>query len=90
MGAPREAQESQRRQTGPTAGQQNARSVSDAIRRVQRTTRGQILGVEQVPYEGRSITRVKYMDDRGRVRYMDAPPEGGTRRVPRHADNGEP
>ena len=65
------------------------RSVSDAIRRVQRSTRGQILGVEQVPFEGRNITRVKYMDDRGRVRYMDAPPEGGVRRVPRRADNGE-
>ena len=88
-GAPREAQERPRRETAPDAGQ-NARTVSDAIRRVQRSTRGQILGVEQVPFEGRNITRVKYMDDRGRVRYMDAPAEGGTRRVPRHSDNGEP
>lgn len=69
---------------------QDPRSISDAIRRVQRSTRGQILGVEQVPFEGRNITRVKYMDDRGRVRYMDAPPEGAVRPAPRRADNGEP
>ncbi len=49
------------------------RSLSDAIRRVQRTTGGQILGAERVPFDGRSINRVKYLDDRGRVRYMDDP-----------------
>lgn len=65
------------------------RSMSDAVRRVQRSTGGQIIGAEQVPYEGRNITRVKYMDERGRVRYMDDP---GTseRRPPRRSDNGEP
>ncbi|WP_372017743.1 hypothetical protein [Pseudoxanthomonas sp. 10H] len=66
-------------------------SMSDAVRRVQRSTGGQILGAEQVPFEGRSITRVKYMDDRGRVRYMDYTDESGARerRPPRRADNGE-
>ncbi|MBT2767585.1 hypothetical protein J7J08_08030 [Stenotrophomonas sp. ISL-67] len=49
------------------------RSLSDAVRRVQRTTGGHILGAERVPYDGRDINRVKYMDDRGRVRYMDDP-----------------
>ena len=49
------------------------RSLSDAVRHVQRTTGGRILGAERVPYDGRDINRVKYMDDRGRVRYMDAP-----------------
>ena len=49
------------------------RSLSDAVRHVQRTTGGRILGAERVPYDGRAINRVKYMDDRGRVRYMDAP-----------------
>ena len=51
----------------------NDRSLSDAVRHVQRTTGGRILGAERVPYDGRDINRVKYMDDRGRVRYMDAP-----------------
>ncbi|MEN5207373.1 hypothetical protein ABE493_04490 [Stenotrophomonas terrae] len=51
----------------------NDRSLSDAVRRVQRETGGRILGAERVPYDGRDINRVKYMDDRGRVRYMDDP-----------------
>ena len=61
----------------------------DAVRRVHKTTGGQILGAERVPYDGGNITRVKYLDDRGRVRYMDDPgaPE---RRAPRRSDNGEP
>lgn len=49
------------------------RSLSDAVRHVQRTTGGRILGAERVPYDGRDINRVKYMDDRGRVKYMDDP-----------------
>lgn len=49
------------------------RTLSDAVRRVQRTTGGHILGAERVPFDGRDINRVKYMDDRGRVRYMDDP-----------------
>ena len=70
---------------------QDSRSISDAVRRVQRTTGGQILGAEQVPFEGRNITRVKYMDDRGRVRYMDYNGDPGTaqRGQPRRADNDE-
>ena len=46
-------------------------SLSDSVRRVQRETGGHILGAERVPYDGRDINRVKYMDERGRVRYMD-------------------
>jgi hypothetical protein len=68
---------------------QDPRSISEAVRRVQRTTGGQILGAEQVPFEGRNITRVKYMDDRGRVRYMDDP-GASERRAPRRADNDTP
>ncbi|HCV96162.1 hypothetical protein D3C87_322430 [compost metagenome] len=60
------------------------RSLSDAVRRVQRTTGGHILGAERVPYDGRDINRVKYMDDRGRVRYMDDPaPARSQPRAPR-------
>ena len=65
----------------------NAGSLSDAVRRVQRETGGRILGAERVPYDGRDINRVKYMDDRGRVRYMDdAPPSP---RVPRGTRQAE-
>lgn len=59
-------------------------SLSDAIRRVQRSTGGQILGAERVPFDGRSINRIKYMDERGRVRYMDDPvPARAAPRAPR-------
>ncbi len=58
----------------------DGRSLSDAVRRVQRETGGRILGAERVPYDGRAINRVKYMDDRGRVRYMDDPSPSAQRR----------
>lgn len=66
---------------------QQQRSLSEAVRWVQRSTGGQILGAELVPYEGRNITRVKYMDDRGRVRYMDHPGSGEGSRRSRRADH---
>ncbi|MCD9085559.1 hypothetical protein [Stenotrophomonas sp. SY1] len=75
------------------ARQANDRSLSDAVRRVQRETGGRILGVERVPYDGRDINRVKYMDDRGRVRYMDDPqpsrsgPRGPRAELPPRGDN---
>ena len=62
-------------------------SLSDSVRRVQRETGGRILGAERVPYDGRDINRVKYMDDRGRVRYMDdAPPSPRAPRGPRQVE----
>ena len=61
------------RPEAPPMRQNQASSLSDAVRRVQRETGGRILGAERVPYDGRDINRVKYMDDRGRVRYMDDP-----------------
>ncbi len=73
--------------------QANDRSLSDAVRRVQRETGGRILGAERVPYDGRDINRVKYMDDRGRVRYMDDPtpsragPRGPRAEQPPRGDN---
>lgn len=48
-------------------------SLSETIRRVQRTTGGIILGAERVSYDGKNINRVKYMDENGHVRYVDAP-----------------
>ncbi|MGE6332163.1 hypothetical protein [Stenotrophomonas sp. NPDC077659] len=65
-------------------GRGDGRSLSDAVRRVQRSTGGHILGAERVPFDGRDINRVKYMDDRGRVRYMDDPaPSRSQPRTPR-------
>ena len=55
--------------------QRNPASLSDSVRRAQRETGGQILGAERVQYDGREINRVKVMDDRGRVRYMDDDPQ---------------
>lgn len=50
-------------------------SLSDAVRRAQRETGGQVLGAERIQFDGRDINRVKVMDDRGRVRYMDEDPQ---------------
>lgn len=48
--------------------------LSDSIRRVERRTRGQVISAERVPYDGRSVSRVKVVDEEGRVRiYMDDP-----------------
>lgn len=72
---------------------ERGRSLSEAIRRVQRSTGGQILGAERVPFDGRNINRVKYLDDRGRVRYMDdTAPERSPPRAPRpsEAPGGSP
>ena len=57
--------------------QRNPASLSDSVRRAQRETGGQILGAERVQYDGREINRVKVMDDRGRVRFMDDDPQRG-------------
>lgn len=58
-----------------SARQNDSSSLSDAVRRVQRETGGQVLGAERIQYDGRDINRVKVMDDRGRVRYMDDDPQ---------------
>ena len=50
------------------------RALSDAVRRAERATRGQVLSAERVQYDGRDLNRVKVVDDRGRVRvYWDDP-----------------
>ncbi len=47
-------------------------SVSDAVRRIERSNRGQVLSAERMQYDGRDVTRIKVVDDAGRVRiYMD-------------------
>jgi hypothetical protein len=55
--------------------------LADSVRRVQSRTGGQVLSAERVPFDGRDISRVKVVDEQGRVRvYMDDP---ASRRPPR-------
>jgi len=54
---------------------QRSSSLSDAVRRVQRETGGQVLGAERVQFDGRDINRIKVLDDSGRVRYLDDDPQ---------------
>jgi hypothetical protein len=50
------------------------RALSEAVRRVERRTGGQVLSAERVPFDGRNVNRIKVVDSRGRVRvYMDDP-----------------
>lgn len=49
-------------------------SLSDAVRRIERNTRGEVLSAERVQYDGRDMHRVKVVDDAGRVRvFMQDP-----------------
>jgi hypothetical protein len=49
-------------------------ALSDSVRRIERSTRGQVLSAERVPYDGRDVNRIKTVDAHGRVRvYMDDP-----------------
>lgn len=58
----------------------NGDAMSDSIRRVEQATGGQVLSAERVPYEGRSVNRIKVVDDRGRVRvYTDDPRQSRAR-----------
>lgn len=60
-------------------------SLSDSVRRVERDRGGQVLGVERVQSDGRDLNRVKWVDDRGRVRlYMDDPQSAAA--ASRHRD----
>lgn len=62
-------------------GPRNDDPLSDSVRRVQRTTGSQVLSAERVPYDGRSLNRIKTVDDHGRVRvYMDDPQQPQSQR----------
>ena len=67
----------------------NRSSLSDSVRRAQRESGGQILGAERVQFDGREINRIKVMDDRGRVRYMDDDPQRGRNRSRNEDSNRE-
>ena len=74
------------RPEAPPMRQNQASSLSDAVRRVQRETGGQVLGAERIQFDGRDINRVKVMDDRGRVRYMDDDPQRSRESFERRRD----
>lgn len=59
------------------------RALSDAVRRVERATNGQVLSAERVQFDGRDVNRVKIIDGRGRVRvYWDDPQAPRADRTP--------
>ena len=55
--------------------QDSRSSLSDAVRRVERDTRGEVLSAERVQYDGRDMHRVKVVDDQGRVRVFMQDPQ---------------
>jgi hypothetical protein len=67
-------------------------SVSDAVRRIERSNRGQVLSAERMQYDGRDVTRIKVVDDEGRVRvYMDdAQSNSDQQRQPPRSDDTPP
>lgn len=70
-------------------GDSNHNSLSDSVRRVQQREPGvRVLSAERVPFDGRDINRIKYVDERGRVRYMDDAGNNRRRNVPQ-SENGE-
>jgi hypothetical protein len=61
----------------PTARQRHDDALSDSVRKIERSTRGQVLSAERVPFDGRDVNRIKTVDERGRVRvFMDDPQAG--------------
>ena len=81
---PRQAPPPQRQDSQPLRPSRS--SLSDSVRRVQRETGGQVLGAERIQFDGRDINRVKVMDDRGRVRYMDDDPQRSRESFERRRD----
>ena len=64
------------------SGHEHDRELSDAVRRVIRANRGQVLSAERVQYEGREMIRIKVVDDEGRVRVYVDEPQGDSKREP--------
>ena len=63
-------------------------ALSDSVRRIERSTRGQVLSAERMQSDGRDVNRIKVVDDRGRVRvYMDDPQQGRSQRAPTRDDD---
>lgn len=57
--------------------------MAEAVRRAERRTRGQVLNVESMQFQGREVHRVKVLAPGGRVMVVvDDPGEGRLRIVP--------
>ena len=68
---------------------QDSRStLSDAVRRVERDTRGEVLSAERVQYDGRDMHRVKVVDDQGRVRVFMQDPRHDEGERPAQRESG--
>ena len=65
-------------------------TLSDAVRKVERNTRGEVLSAERVQYDGRDMHRVKVVDDQGRVRVFMQDPERGAKRDSRARQESRP
>ena len=63
-------------------------SLSDAVRRVERDTRGEVLSAERVQFDGRDMHRVKVVDDQGRVRVFMQDPERREGNGPQRGNGG--
>lgn len=65
-------------QPRPEARPRDQDALSEAVRRVERRSRGgQVLSAERVPFDGRDVSRIKVVDSSGRIRvYMDDPRDG--------------
>ena len=78
-------------QAPPPEPQATRATLSDAVRRVERDTRGEVLSAERVQYDGRDMHRVKVVDDQGRVRvFMQDPERGDARRDTRPRQEPRP
>ena len=72
---------------GPERGK-GREELSDSVRRVERDTRGRVLGAERVPYDGRDVNRIKVVDGTGRVRViMDDPDKQSAPAAPARDDD---
>lgn len=75
----------------PRAARDESSSLSDSVRWAQRSYGGRVLGAERVQSGGREITRIKLMDDEGRVRYVDADRQSRRQSAPEmRTRGGEP
>ena len=82
------------RNRGGQGGRQDGRGGrrSEAVRRVERDTRGEVLSAERGQYDGRDMHRVKVVDDQGRGRVVMQDPErrdAGATPPPRGGGNSE-
>lgn len=64
-------------------------SLSDAVRRVERNTRGEVLSAERIQFDGRDMHRVKVVDDQGRVRVFMQDPARRDRPSPPRPQTGD-